>query len=93
MKTITITLEESQAIHDAIPPTAGVPVGGGVHVVIPDDWDARVRAGERVSGCTYFAPGDVTLTAAEEVIIDAAADVRLASVQTALSVAVEELEP
>ena len=35
------------------PPTAGVQVGGGIHVVIPPDWRERIVAGEHVPGCTH----------------------------------------
>jgi hypothetical protein len=35
------------------PPQKGEHVGGGVHVVIPDDWADRIASGEDVPGCTY----------------------------------------
>lgn len=35
------------------PPARGVNVGGGIHVVIPDDWQARIAAGQDVPGCSY----------------------------------------
>jgi hypothetical protein len=35
------------------PPTAGVQVGGGIHVAIPPDWRERIAAGEHVPGCTH----------------------------------------
>ena len=38
--------------NTVVPPTAGVHVGGGLHVVIPSDWQSRCTAGEKIPGCT-----------------------------------------
>lgn len=90
MKTLTLTLADANLLHDVIPPRAGAHVGGGYHVPIPDDWEARVRAGQHVSGCTYYAPGAVDLTAEEEAIVAASADVRLVTLKTALALTPEK---
>jgi hypothetical protein len=37
-------------------PIRGTPVGRGPHVVIPDDWEARIARGENVPGCQYAKP-------------------------------------
>lgn len=89
MKEITLTLAEANVLHDIIAPSRGVQVGGGVHVEIPDDWEARVRAGERVPGCTYYAPGSVDLADAEQAIIAASTDPRLDDIKAAVLAAPE----
>lgn len=35
------------------PPTKGCSAGGGLHIVIPLDWQARIAAGQDVPGCTH----------------------------------------
>lgn len=35
------------------PPVIGTNVGGGAHVVIPGDWQARIALGQDVPGCQY----------------------------------------
>jgi hypothetical protein len=37
-------------------PVAGVHVGPGIHVVIPEDFAARIAAGQDVAGCNYVRP-------------------------------------
>jgi len=34
-------------------PSHGCDAGGGLHIVIPDDWQERIAAGQHVPGCTY----------------------------------------
>lgn len=36
-------------------PKLGCHAGSGLHVAIPVDWQARILAGQQVSGCTYYA--------------------------------------
>jgi len=36
------------------PPTQGCHAGGGIHLAIPSDWQARIAAGQQVPGCTYY---------------------------------------
>ena len=40
------TRDEVALCNRLIPPNAGVHVGAGVHVVIPEDWQARIARGE-----------------------------------------------
>jgi hypothetical protein len=37
------------------PPVSGCHAGGGVHVVIPPDYVARIQGGQSVAGCTYYS--------------------------------------
>jgi hypothetical protein len=37
------------------PPVSGCHAGGGIHVVIPPDFVARIQGGQSVPGCTYYA--------------------------------------
>jgi hypothetical protein len=44
-------------------PTKGCDAGGGLHIVIPADWQTRILAGQQVPGCTYHKlDPDGTLT-------------------------------
>jgi len=36
------------------PPSKGCHAGGGIHVTIPPDWQARIAAGQDVPGCSYY---------------------------------------
>lgn len=36
-------------------PVQGCHAGGGLHVAIPGDWQARIAAGQQVPGCSYHA--------------------------------------
>ena len=56
MSLYALTLAYCAAINAAVPPTAGVPGGGGIHVEIPPDWRGRIAAGEHVAGCSYVLP-------------------------------------
>lgn len=66
IKTITGAVQTDADICNAFdPPTAGMHIGGGLHVVIPADWATRIAAGKAVAGCTYAAVqpnGSLTVT-------------------------------
>jgi hypothetical protein len=79
------------------PPKAGVPVGGGLHVVIPPDYAARIAAGQKVAGCTYASiEPDGSLVVTDTVIAklsdtNATKDldpVKVTALQTAVATAV-----
>jgi hypothetical protein len=44
-------------INAIVPPTAGVSAGGGIHVIIPDNWQDLISQGQTVDGCTYASIG------------------------------------
>ena len=53
-KLVPVATSKDVAVCLALdPPTAGTPVGGGIHVVIPPDFAARIALGQQVPGCTY----------------------------------------
>ena len=69
MKTLALTAADCAELNRVIPPQRGSPLGGGIHVTIPDDWKERILRGEKVPGCRYFAPsaeGIMPLDAAVE---------------------------
>jgi hypothetical protein len=51
---VTITQEEQEVSNLLDPPHVGTNRGGGVHVTIPPDWQARIAAGEHVPGVHYY---------------------------------------
>ena len=54
MKVISnATIADAQACNVLVPPMRGAQAGGGIHIPIPDDWQARILAGQEVPGCTY----------------------------------------
>ena len=68
MKTLSLTSADCAELNKAIAPQRGVPLGGGVHVTIPDDWLDRIMRGEKVPGCRYFEPSpDGVVIIADEV--------------------------
>lgn len=55
--TVKLIVNATQADADLCnalePPSSGCNAGGGVHIVIPPDFAARIAAGQDVPGCTY----------------------------------------
>jgi len=49
------TQDDASVCNAIQPPTLGCHAGGGRHIAIPPDWQARITAGETVPGCTHFA--------------------------------------
>lgn len=47
--------EDADCCNYIDPPVQGCHAGGGLHVVIPADWQARIAAGQQVPGCSYHA--------------------------------------
>jgi hypothetical protein len=45
---------DADVCNNIDPPVAGCHAGGGIHVTIPGDWQARILAGQQVPGCTYY---------------------------------------
>lgn len=55
------------------PPVPGCNAGGGLHIVIPPDFAARIAAGQDVPGCTYAKPAaDGSLTVDDRVQVQLA---------------------
>ena len=53
-KQITTSSAADAAICNILePPTKGVHAGGGIHIVIPADWQTRIANAQDVPGCTY----------------------------------------
>lgn len=50
---VSATPADVQLCNQLEPPVAGCPAGGGIHVVVPDDWQAWIAAGQDVPGCSY----------------------------------------
>ena len=66
------------------PPTRGLHVGSGVHVLIPSDWFSQCRADIRVAGCTAYYVGDdgdmfVSQYVQNQIAVDAIADAAAAA--------------
>jgi hypothetical protein len=49
------TQDDADVCNAIQAPTKGCDAGPGVHIAIPPDWLARIKAGEHVPGCTYHA--------------------------------------
>lgn len=47
------TAADAQVCNALVPPLSGCNAGGGIHIVIPPDFAARIAAGQDVPGCTY----------------------------------------
>jgi hypothetical protein len=57
IETTEATVElDARVCNKLVLPKRGEQRGRGIHVPIPEDWEARILAGERVPGCTYVAP-------------------------------------
>lgn len=70
--TVKLIVNATQADADLCnalePPSSGCNAGGGVHIVIPPDFAARIAAGQDVPGCTYYKPAsDGSLTVDDRV--------------------------
>lgn len=50
---VLATQAEADLCNALAPPAKGCNAGGGVHIVIPPDWQALIAAGQDVPGCTY----------------------------------------
>ena len=90
MTTYALTLADCAQINAVVPPTAGVPVGGGVHVVIPPDWQAQIAAGKAVPGCSYVLPdaaGNVTIDAVLSAKLAASGELEALAITAKLAVA------
>lgn len=91
MTRIPLSRSDCDKVNVVVPPTAGVPVGGGIHVVVPADWQARIAAGIPVPGCTYLLPdtdGAVTISPELTAKLQASPDPRAAQVLAVIAVAV-----
>jgi hypothetical protein len=53
---------DADVCNNSEAPAHGCDAGGGLHVVIPADWQARILAGQQVPGCTYYALDGASLT-------------------------------
>lgn len=71
------TLTDVRICNRLVTPTMGIPVGEGIHVVIPEDWQSRILCGDAVPGCTYASvqSGVLQITDTAQSAISAATDV------------------
>ena len=79
MKRVIVTATECNLANRLIAPTQGTHVGGGTHVVIPEDYEARILAGDLVPGCTYAAPTSHAVVTADTLDVLDALETALAS--------------
>jgi hypothetical protein len=96
MTKILLSRADCDKVNACVPPTAGVPVGGGIHIDIPADWQARIAAGIPVPGCTYVLPdadGAVTIAPELTAKLQASPDPRAAQVLAVIAVAVPIPDP
>lgn len=56
---IDADIDDVRLLNRLVPPVRGERFGGGIHVVIPEDWETRVANGERAIGVLqYFLQTD-----------------------------------
>lgn len=83
MKLIAVATQADADVCNAlVPPVPGCNAGGGIHIVIPPDFAARIAAGQEVPGCSYaHLEADGSLIVSDRVV----AQIAVPAVVNALS--------
>lgn len=85
---LNASIQDANLINSIVPPQKGINVGGGIHIIIPDNWADLISQGIDVPGCTYAkVQADGSLPVADSVQVQLAADPRSVALETKISVA------